>query len=66
MSYRNVIDVELRGTAKEAKMIKSILFFGLGAIATYLYLNPGDFTGAQEMVKDGINKGATVVMEATK
>ena len=47
-------------------MIRSILFFGLGAIATYLYLNPGDFTGAQEMVKDSINKGATVVMEATK
>ena len=47
-------------------MIRSILFFGLGAIATYLYLNPGDSTGTQEMVKDGINKGATVVMEATK
>ena len=47
-------------------MIKAIIFFGLGAVATYLYLNPGDFDGAQQMVLDGINKGATVVMEATK
>ena len=47
-------------------MIKAIIFIGIGAVGAYLYMNPGDFNGAQEMVKDGINKGATVVMEATK
>lgn len=47
-------------------MIKAILFMAIGAVGAYLYMNPGDFDGAQEMVKDGINKGATVVMEATK
>jgi len=47
-------------------MVKAIIFFGLGAVACYLYLNPGDFDGAQDMVKDGINKGATIVQEATK
>jgi hypothetical protein len=29
-------------------------------------MNPGDVDGATEMLKQGINKGATVVQEATQ
>jgi hypothetical protein len=47
-------------------MFKAILFIGLGAIGAYLYSNPGGFQGAQDMVMDGINKGAQIVVEATK
>lgn len=47
-------------------MIKAIIFMAVGAVGAYLYMNPGDFDGAQEMVKDSINKGATIVQEATR
>ena len=47
-------------------MIKAILFFVIGAGAAYLYMNPGDVTGATDMLKSGINKGATVIQEATQ
>jgi hypothetical protein len=47
-------------------MIKAILFIAIGAVGAYLYMNPGDVDGATEMLKQGINKGATVVQEATK
>jgi len=47
-------------------MIKAILFIAIGAVGPYLYMNPGDVDGATEMLKQGINKGATVVQEATK
>lgn len=46
-------------------MIKALIFMAVGAVGAYLYMNPGDITGAQDMVKEGINKGATIVMEAT-
>jgi hypothetical protein len=47
-------------------MIKAILFIAIGAVGAYLYMNPGDVDGATEMLKQGINKGATVVQEATR
>tara|TARA_A100001015_G_scaffold211101_1_gene236654 strand:+ start:1761 stop:1904 length:144 start_codon:yes stop_codon:yes gene_type:complete len=47
-------------------MIKAILFIAIGAVGAYLYMNPGDVDGATEMLKQGINKGATVVQEATQ
>ena len=47
-------------------MIKAILFVAIGAVGAYLYMNPGDVDGATEMLKQGINKGATVVQEATQ
>ena len=47
-------------------MIKALIFMVIGAVGAYLYMNPGDITGAQEMVINGINKGATIVQEATE
>jgi len=47
-------------------MIKAILLIAIGAVGAYLYMNPGDVDGATEMLKQGINKGATVVQEATQ
>ena len=47
-------------------MIKALLFIGIGAVGAYLYMNPGDVDGATSMLKDGINKGATIVQEATE
>ena len=47
-------------------MLKAVLFLVIGAGCAYLYMNPGDVDGMLEMGKTGINKGATVVMEATK
>ena len=47
-------------------MFKAILFLVIGAGCAYVYMNPGDVDGMLEMGKTGINKGATVVMEATK
>jgi len=43
-------------------MIKAILFIAIGAVGAYLYMNPGDFDGATEMLKQGthevLSKGA--------
>ena len=47
-------------------MIKAMLFLAIGAGCAYLYMNPGDVDGMLEMGKAGINKGATVIVEATK
>lgn len=47
-------------------MIKSILFFVIGAGAMYLYLHPGDVDGMQQSFLDATNKGATVLVEITK
>ena len=47
-------------------MIRAILFMAIGAFGAYLYMNPGDVTGATDMLKNGINKGATVIQEATE
>ena len=46
-------------------MIKALIFMVIGAVGAYLYMNPGDINGAQDMVKEGINKGAIIIMEAT-
>jgi hypothetical protein len=46
-------------------MIKALIFMVIGAVGAYLYMNPGDISGAQDMVKESINKGASIVMEAT-
>ena len=51
---------------KGGKMIKALIFIAIGAVGAYLYMNPGDVDGATEMLKQGINKGATVVQEATQ
>ena len=47
-------------------MFKAILFIAIGAVGAYLYMNPGHVDGATEMLKQGINKGATVVQELTE
>ena len=47
-------------------MIKAIIFMAIGAVGAYLYMNPGDVDGATEMVKQGINQGATIIQEATQ
>lgn len=47
-------------------MIKALMFMAIGAIGAYLYMNPGDVDGAKDMVLQGVNKGATVIQEATK
>jgi hypothetical protein len=47
-------------------MIKALFFIALGAVGAYLYMNPGDVAGAKDMVLKGINKGATVIQEATQ
>jgi hypothetical protein len=47
-------------------MIKAILFMAIGAVGAYLYMNPGDVDGATQMLKQGINQGASVIQEATK
>ena len=46
-------------------MIKALFFIALGAVGAYLYMNPGDVQGAQEMIITGVNKGATIIQEAT-
>ena len=47
-------------------MFKAIIFMAVGAVGAYLYMNPGDVDGATEMLKNGINQGATVVQELTE
>ena len=47
-------------------MIKAIIFIAIGAVGAYLYMNPGDVDGATQMLKQGINQGATVIQEATR
>ena len=47
-------------------MIKAVFFIALGAVGAYLYMNPGDVDGATEMLKQGVNQGATIVKEATE
>ena len=47
-------------------MLKAILFMAIGAVGAYLYMNPGDVDGATQMLKQGINQGASVIQEATK
>jgi|TARA_A200000159_G_C7260083_1_gene312672 hypothetical protein len=47
-------------------MIKAIVYMGVGAFLAYLYMNPGDVTGATDMLKSGINQGATIIQEATE
>jgi hypothetical protein len=47
-------------------MIKAIVFIGIGAVGAYLYMNPGDVDGATEMLRQGVNTGATIVKEATQ
>jgi len=47
-------------------MIKAIIFIAVGAVGAYLYMNPGDVEGATEMIKQGVNAGASMVQEATQ
>tara|TARA_B000000557_G_C20625338_1_gene379915 strand:+ start:393 stop:536 length:144 start_codon:yes stop_codon:yes gene_type:complete len=47
-------------------MIKALFLIGLGAVGAYLYMNPGDIQGAQDMILSGVNKGASVIKEATE
>jgi len=47
-------------------MIKALFFVGVGAVATYLYLNPGDFDGAVDFVKGGVNDAAQAVVDVTE
>tara|TARA_B110000240_G_scaffold163208_1_gene183076 strand:- start:1110 stop:1253 length:144 start_codon:yes stop_codon:yes gene_type:complete len=47
-------------------MFKAIIFMAIGACGAYLYMNPGDVDGMTNMVKEGVNTGATIIQEATK
>lgn len=47
-------------------MIKAIIFMAIGAIGAYLYMNPGDVTGATEMLKQGANQVGQTIVEATQ
>ena len=47
-------------------MIKAIIFMAIGAIGAYLYMNPGDVTGATEMLKQGANRLGQTIVEATQ
>ena len=47
-------------------MIKAVIFIAIGAVGAYLYMNPGDVDGATQMLKQGVNQGATIVKEATE
>ena len=47
-------------------MIKAIIFMAIGAFGAYLYMNPGDLTGATDMLKNWVNNLATVIQEATQ
>ena len=42
-------------------MIKAIIFMGLGALAFYLYQNPGELNSVIDQGKDLVNQGATIV-----
>ena len=46
-------------------MIKALFYIGMGAIAAYLYMNPGDIDGAGSMIKYGINSGAQAIVDLT-
>ena len=46
-------------------MIKAIIFMGLGALAFYLYKNPGELNSVIDQGKDLVNQGATIVQEKT-
>ena len=46
-------------------MIKAIIFMGLGALAFYLYQNPGELNSVIAQGKDLVNQGATIVQEKT-
>ena len=46
-------------------MIKALFYIGIGAIAAYLYMNPGDIDGASDMIKFGINSGAQAIVDLT-
>lgn len=46
-------------------MIKALFYIGIGAIAAYLYMNPGDIDGAGVMIKDGVNSGAQAIVDLT-
>ena len=46
-------------------MIKAIIFMGLGALAFYLYQNPGELNTVVEQGKDLVNQGVTLVQEKT-
>tara|TARA_B100001287_G_C22363181_1_gene380711 strand:+ start:202 stop:345 length:144 start_codon:yes stop_codon:yes gene_type:complete len=46
-------------------VIRAIIFMGLGALAFYLYQNPGEMDTVVQQGKDLLNQGATIVQEKT-
>lgn len=46
-------------------MIRAIIFMGLGALAFYLYQNPGEMDTVVQQGKDLLSQGATIVQEKT-
>jgi len=45
--------------------MKAIFFMIIGAVCAYLYMNPGDMSGASDMIKSGVNQGAQTIVELT-
>lgn len=46
-------------------MIKAIFFMAIGALAFYLYQNPGEMDSVISQGKDLVNQGAVIVQEHT-
>ena len=47
-------------------MIKAVFFMAIGALAFYLYQNPGEMDSVISQGKDLVNHGAVIVQEHTK
>jgi len=45
--------------------MRLLLGIAIGVVGTYLYFNPGQQDEVIATIKDGVNKGATIVQEIT-
>ena len=46
-------------------MIRAIFWMGIGAVAFFLYQNPGEFDRVADEGRKVINSGATIIKDAT-
>jgi len=47
-------------------MIKAVVFAAVGAAAMYLFLNPGDIAGLQEVAREAANSTGQFIVDNTK
>ena len=62
-SYRSIL---YRSILAGYNMINPIFFMASGALAFYLYQNPGEMDSVISQGKDLVNQGAVIVQEHTK